>query len=62
VIERFEPEPLDGPGKGLRFEALEVARCLSEGEAESPRMTLTETVAIMDLLDEIHRQIGRPGA
>ncbi len=61
VLERFDPQPLDGPGKGLRFEALEVAGCIWEGLTESPRMTLTETVALMDLVDEIHRQIGRPG-
>ncbi len=61
VIARFEPEPFAGPGKGLRFEALEVAGCIAEGLTESPRLPLAETVAIMDLVDEIHRQSARPG-
>lgn len=57
--ERFETPPLAGPGKGLRFEALEVARCVRAGLTESPVLPLDETVAIMELVDEIHRQIGR---
>jgi predicted dehydrogenase len=60
VVERFEPVPLDGPGKGMRFEALEAARCIRAGLTESPLLPLHETVAIMGLVDEIHRQIGRP--
>ncbi|MBA3907803.1 MAG: Gfo/Idh/MocA family oxidoreductase [Pseudonocardiales bacterium] len=60
--ERFEPAgELDGPGKGLRYEAAEVARCVGEGLTESPGMPLDETVSIMRTLDEIRRQTI-PGA
>ncbi|MFZ0161339.1 MAG: Gfo/Idh/MocA family oxidoreductase [Kineosporiaceae bacterium] len=59
--ERFTSPNLSGPGKGLRFEAAEVARCVRERLTESPVLPLTETVAIMEAMDEIHRQIGRPG-
>lgn len=45
-------------GHGLREQALEVARCLSEGLLESPLLPLDETVAIMGTLDEVRRQIG----
>ena len=45
-------------GNGLRFEAAEVGRCLREGLAESPYLPLDETVAILETMDEIRRQIG----
>ena len=45
-------------GNGLRFEAAEVGRCLSEGLTESPLLPLDETVAILGTMDEIRRQIG----
>ncbi len=55
--ERFDPVGgLDGPGKGLRYEAAEVVRCVREGLTESPAMPLDETVSIMRTLDEIRRQ------
>ena len=53
-------ERIDLPveGNGLRFEAAEVGRCIREGLTESPLMPLAETVAIMETLDEVRRQIG----
>ncbi|HSN07045.1 MAG TPA: Gfo/Idh/MocA family oxidoreductase [Candidatus Angelobacter sp.] len=45
-------------GHGMRFEAAEVSRCLTEGLPESPLMPLDETVAVMETLDEVRRQIG----
>jgi predicted dehydrogenase len=55
--ERYEPvEELTGPGKGLRYEAAEVARCVREGATESTAMPLDETISIMETLDEIRRQ------
>jgi predicted dehydrogenase len=45
-------------GEGLRFQVLEVHRCLAGGRLESPLMPLDETVAIASVLDEIRRQIG----
>jgi hypothetical protein len=40
-------------GNGYNYEAAEVARCLRANEIESPLMPLDETVAIMEVLDEI---------
>lgn len=60
-VERFET-PADlregGPGKGLRFEAAEVARCVRDGLLESPQMPLDETVSIMRTMDAIRQRIG----
>ena len=57
--ERFErTHELAGEGKGLRYEAAEVARCVREGLLESPAMPLDQTVDIMRTLDEIRRQSG----
>ena len=40
-------------GRGLRFEADEVARCLSEGLLESPLMALDESVEIMETMEAV---------
>ena len=44
-------------GRGMLYEADEVARCLREGLLESPLMPLDETVAIMRTLDEVLAQV-----
>ena len=43
---------------GLRYEAAEAARCVAEGRHESPVRPLGESIATMEVLDEIRRQIG----
>ena len=40
-------------GRGLAHEALEVIRCLRNGETESPLVPLDETVAVMRQMDRI---------
>lgn len=60
--QRFDPPALPGPGKGLRFMAIEVARCVRAKLTESPILPMAETIAVLEVVDEIHRQIGRPGA
>lgn len=45
-------------GTGLAHEALEVVRCLRNGETESPLVPLAETVAMLRLMDRIREQIG----
>jgi len=40
-------------GRGLHFEAHEVARCLHEGLKESPFMPLDESVSIMETMDRV---------
>ncbi len=47
---RFEA-PLEG--RGLWYEADEVARCLHEGLLESPLMPLDESVEIMQTMDAV---------
>jgi len=55
-----DSERMDCPigGQGLRFEAIEVQRCLREGLTESPVMPQAETLSIMRTMDEIRAQIG----
>jgi predicted dehydrogenase len=45
-------------GSGYRFEVEEVHRCLRAGLAESPKMPLDDTLAVMDVLDGIRAQVG----
>lgn len=45
-------------GEGLRFQAIEVHRCLRDGLSESPVMPLDETLAMAGTLDAIRAQIG----
>jgi predicted dehydrogenase len=61
--ERFDLEPtLRGPGKGLRYEAAELVRCVGEGLTESPGLPLDETIAIMETLDAIRANAPAPAA
>ena len=55
VLETFTSPEV---GRGMQYEAAEVNRCLREGLTESPVLPLDETLAIMDVLDEVRRQIG----
>ena len=45
-------------GNGLAHEAIEVVRCLRNGETESPLVPLDDTVALMRLMDRVRDQIG----
>jgi len=45
-------------GRGMQYQAVEVERCISEGLPESPVMPLSESVTIMETMDEVRRQIG----
>ena len=46
-------------GRGLRYQADEVARRLAAGEAESPLMPLDETISIMETMDTVLAQARR---
>ena len=50
-----EPETrvFETVGRGLHYEAAEVARCLAAGEAESPLMPLDETVQIVETMERV---------
>ena len=45
-------------GAGYTHEALEVVRCLRNGETESPLVPLDDTVALMRQMDTIRAQVG----
>jgi predicted dehydrogenase len=45
-------------GRGLWYEAEEVARCLREGLLESPLMPLDESVSIMETMDAVRAQFA----
>lgn len=47
-------------GRGLRHQADEVARRIAAGEAESPLMSLDETVSIMETMDAVAQAVVRP--
>jgi predicted dehydrogenase len=49
-VERFE---FAVEGRGLHYQAIEVARCISEGRTESLVMSLDESVAIMETMDRV---------
>lgn len=59
ILARDErPIPLPVMGNGYNYEAVEVMRCLRQGELESPSMTLDESLAIMRTMDGIRAQWG----
>ena len=53
---RFD-EPYEG--RGLWYQADEVARCLREGLLESPSMPLDESISIMETMDAVLAQAAR---
>ncbi len=53
VVEEYPFE-----GNGLRFQAIEVGRCLREGLTESPLLPLDGTQAVMDVMDTVLSMVG----
>jgi len=49
-------EKIDGQGR--QYQAIHVEKCISEGLIESPVMSLTESIEIMQVMDEVRSQIG----
>lgn len=47
-----------GNGKGMYWEADEVARCLRDGKLESETLPWEESIVIMEVMDEVRRQGG----
>ncbi len=43
---------------GYEYEAMEVMECLRQGKKESEKVPMTETLAVMEIMDECRRQIG----
>ena len=55
VLEEFDQVV---ESRGMQYQAFEMERLVASGEAETPLMPLTQTLAIMHTLDEIRAQIG----
>ena len=58
-VDRYEPPVRE---HGLAYEAAEFARLLHAGRLESDLMPLEETVAIMQVLTDVARQLRPPSA
>ena len=58
---RGEPWLWEGDGLvggGFEFEAAEVARCIGEGRRESATLPWQATLEVMEIMDEVRRQLG----
>ena len=55
VLEEFDGR---GPGRGMQYQARELERLVREGHQESPVLPPGESIAVMETLDEVRRQIG----
>jgi predicted dehydrogenase len=55
LLDTYQPEEVE---HGLHFEAVEVARCVTAGERESPLMPLEETLRVMAAMDRVRDQLG----
>ncbi|MDZ8199885.1 Gfo/Idh/MocA family oxidoreductase [Microbacterium sp. SSW1-59] len=55
VIEEFTS---DVEGRGMQFQALAAEEIIASGRTDSDRLPIDESVAIMQTLDEVRRQIG----
>jgi predicted dehydrogenase len=62
TVHRTDKEPesysVERLGIGYTYEAAEVARCLRAGLTESPLVSWADSIAVMDVLDSVRRQIG----
>ncbi len=54
------PQQIDLPkkGKGYTYEIEECMRCISEGKIESPHWSHQNSLDLIDILDQVRRQIG----
>ncbi len=57
IVDAWESRPED-TRIGLRYEAVELARRVAEGQHESPLLPWAETQRVMGLLDDIRGQLG----
>ncbi|MCL1800031.1 MAG: Gfo/Idh/MocA family oxidoreductase [Promicromonosporaceae bacterium] len=56
--ELFEPESGPSGHLGMAYEIAEFARVVNSGALESPLLPVAETVAIVEILDQVRAQIG----
>ena len=55
LVERYETKIA---GRGMHFQALEVEECIVANKLQSDRMSLDESIQIMEVMDEIRTQVG----
>ena len=55
LVERYETKIA---GRGMHFQALEVEECVAANKLQSDRMSLNESIQIMEVMDEIRAQVG----
>ncbi|WP_229052398.1 Gfo/Idh/MocA family protein [Aeromicrobium sp. Leaf350] len=55
VVESFDGSV---PGRGMQLQALELERLVREGRTDTDVLPPAESVAVMETLDEVRRQIG----
>jgi predicted dehydrogenase len=55
VVERFDERD---PGRGMQFQTAELERIVASGKLAGDILPPSQTVAIMETLDEVRRQIG----
>lgn len=55
LVETFDPQPTS---RGMHFQALELERCLDQGLTDSPLHPLADSIATLEVLDELRRQVG----
>jgi predicted dehydrogenase len=60
MVEGQEPQIIatERLGHGYGYEAIDVQRCLEEGRIENNRLPLQFSIELMEIMDEIRRQIG----
>ena len=51
-------DPIEGQGFGYGPQVLEVERCLRAGLTESPMVPVADTIAILEILDEVRATLG----
>lgn len=55
IVERFDER---AEGRGMNFQAAELERLVAAGKLEGDALPASQSVAIMETLDEVRRQIG----
>jgi predicted dehydrogenase len=56
----WSDKPIERPieGNGLQYEAAETMRCIRQGLTESPVMPLNESIALMQVMDDLRKPWG----
>lgn len=56
AVRRYDP-PVSAL-RGMHFQAIEVEKCLRAGQLESPDLPLAQTVAVLEVLDQVRSAVG----